>query len=86
VTHAQAVILHRWKQDNQALRDLDRVTVQTLILAGTSDKVLWLRNSVVLRHIRPDATLVEVRAGGHAMMYQYRRQLTDWIVRCIATQ
>jgi pimeloyl-ACP methyl ester carboxylesterase len=86
VTHAQDLILQRWKQDNQALRGLDRVTVPTLILAGTSDEVLRPRNSVVLGHILPNATLVEVRAGGHAMMYQYPRQLADRIVRFIATQ
>ncbi|MFM0162038.1 alpha/beta hydrolase [Paraburkholderia sediminicola] len=86
VTHAQDLILQRWKQDNQALRGLDRVTVPTLILVGTSDKVLWPRNSVALTHILPDATLVEVKAGGHAMMYQYPRQLADRIVRFIATQ
>jgi pimeloyl-ACP methyl ester carboxylesterase len=86
VTHAQDNILQRWKQDNQALRGLDRVTVPTLILVGTGDRVLRPRNSVVLSHILPDATLVEVRAGGHAMMYQYPHQLVDRIVRFIATQ
>jgi len=85
VAHAQDLILQRWKQDDQALRGLDRVTVPTLILAGTSDKVLRPRNSVVLGHILPNATLAEVTAGGHAMMYQYPRQLAERIVRFIAT-
>lgn len=86
VTHDQDLILQRWKHDTQALRSLDRVTVPTLILAGTSDKVLWPRNSIVLRHILPDATLVEVGDGGHAMMYQYPRQLADRIDKFVATQ
>ncbi len=84
VAHAQDNILQRWKQDNQALRGLDRVTMPTLILVGTSDRVLRPRNSVVLSHILHDATLVEVKTGGHAMMYQYPRQLADRIVRFIA--
>jgi pimeloyl-ACP methyl ester carboxylesterase len=84
VTHAQDLILKRWKQDHQALRQLDRVTVPTLILAGTSDTVLWPRNSVVLSHALPNATLVEVKSGGHAMMYQYPQQLAERIDGFIA--
>jgi pimeloyl-ACP methyl ester carboxylesterase len=86
VTHAQDLILQRWKQDNGALRQLDRVDVPTRTSVGTSDNVLWPRNSIVLSHVMPDATLVEVKAGGHAMMYQYPRQLAERIGTFIAGQ
>lgn len=79
VTHAQDAILQHWKQDNQALRQLDRVKMPALVLVGTSDKVLWPRNSVMLGRYLPDATLVEVQDGGHAMMYQFPRRLAERI-------
>jgi pimeloyl-ACP methyl ester carboxylesterase len=85
VTRAQASILQRWKQNDHAFYRLGRVTAPALILTGTDDGVLWPRNSVLLSHALPNANLVEVKAGGHAMMYQYPRQLADRINAFIAT-
>ena len=84
VTRAQETLMQRWKQDSRALRQLDRVTVPTLVLAGTNDQVLWPRNAVLLSHALPYATLVEVNNGGHAMMYQYPYQLAGRIDTFIA--
>jgi pimeloyl-ACP methyl ester carboxylesterase len=75
VTQAQDEILRRWKQDENAFDRSQRISVPTLVLTGTDDKVLLPRNSLVLSQSLPHATLVEVEAGGHAMMYQYPGQL-----------
>ena len=75
ITQAQDDILRRWKQDEHAFERSQRIPVPTLVLSGTDDKVLVPRNSLVLSQSLPDATLVEVDAAGHAMMYQYPRQL-----------
>jgi pimeloyl-ACP methyl ester carboxylesterase len=84
VTKAQDTILQQWKQNNEAQRRLHDVDVPTLVLAGTNDQVLWPRNSVLLSRMLPDATLVEVTGGGHAMMYQYPRELARRIDAFIA--
>jgi pimeloyl-ACP methyl ester carboxylesterase len=75
VTAAQQKVLERWKQDDHAYHRLGRLTVPTLVLVGTNDVVLPPGNTVVLSHAFPNATMVEVSDAGHAMMYQYPRQL-----------
>jgi pimeloyl-ACP methyl ester carboxylesterase len=84
VTQAQDALIARWTRDGDALAELRRVAVPTLVLAGTDDTVLPLRNSVVLGETLPHATLVEVDGAGHAMMYQYPRQLAERIGAFIA--
>jgi pimeloyl-ACP methyl ester carboxylesterase len=77
VTRAQDGILHQWKQDDSTFDRLHRVSVPVLVLTGMDDKVLAPRNSLILSQSLPHATLVEVDAAGHAMMYQYPRQLAQ---------
>jgi pimeloyl-ACP methyl ester carboxylesterase len=84
VTRAQDGILRRWKQDENAFDRLHRVSMPVLVLTGMDDKVLAPRNSLILSQSLPHATLVEVDAGGHAMMYQYPRQLAHRINEFIA--
>jgi pimeloyl-ACP methyl ester carboxylesterase len=79
VTVAQDGILRRWKQDDRAFDRLHRMSVPVLVLTGTDDEVLSPRNSLTLSQDIPHATLVEVDAVGHAMMYQYPRQLASRI-------
>ncbi|RFU48285.1 alpha/beta fold hydrolase [Paraburkholderia sp. DHOC27] len=75
VTTAQQKLMQRWKLDDHAYARLSKLTVPTLALVGTDDEVLQPDNTVVLSHVVPQATLVEVKDAGHAMMYQYPRQL-----------
>jgi pimeloyl-ACP methyl ester carboxylesterase len=79
VTGAQQTLMQRWYQDGPAYDRLGRLTVPTLALVGTDDEVLQPRNTVVLSHALPHATLVEVKDAGHAMMYQFPRQLAHRI-------
>ena len=79
VTAAQQALIQRWTQDDHAYHRLGKLTVPTLALVGTDDVVLQPANSMVLSHIVPHATLLEIKDAGHAMMYQYPRQLADRI-------
>jgi pimeloyl-ACP methyl ester carboxylesterase len=79
VTGAQQTLMQRWYQDGPAYDRLGRLTVPTLALVGTDDEVLQPRNTVVLSRALPHATLVEVKDAGHAMMYQFPRQLAHRI-------
>jgi pimeloyl-ACP methyl ester carboxylesterase len=79
VTAAQQTLMQRWKRDDHAYDRLGKLTIPTLALVGTDDDVLHPRNTMVLAHAVPHATVLEVQDGGHAMMYQYPRQLADRI-------
>ncbi|QGZ65127.1 alpha/beta fold hydrolase [Paraburkholderia acidisoli] len=75
VARAQDALMTQWQHDDAAVQALARVNVPALVLVGTQDAVLVPRNSQALAHALPKATLVEIAAGGHAMMYQYPVQL-----------
>jgi pimeloyl-ACP methyl ester carboxylesterase len=79
VTVAQQSLMRHWKQDDRAYYRLSRLSVPTMALVGTDDAVLPPANSVVLSRVLPHASLLEVKDAGHAMMYQYPRQLADRI-------
>jgi pimeloyl-ACP methyl ester carboxylesterase len=75
VAAAQEHLLQEWALGNRVFDRLHHTQVPTLILVGMDDQVLVSHNSVVLDKVIPHATLVEVDAGGHAMMYQYPKAL-----------
>jgi pimeloyl-ACP methyl ester carboxylesterase len=79
VTGAQERLIHDWGGDESSYHELHKLHVQTLVLAGTDDKVLDPLNSKLLSLIIPHAVLIEVQSGGHAMIYQYPRLLADHI-------
>lgn len=84
VTAAQQKLMERWKQDDHAYDRLGGLAIPTLVLAGTDDAVLPPDNTLTLSHALPNATVVEVKDAGHAMMYQYPRQLAQRINAFIA--
>lgn len=84
VTAAQHKLMQRWKQDNHAYDRLSGLSIPTLVLAGTDDAVLPPDNTLTLSHALPNATVVEVKDAGHAMMYPYPRQLAQRINAFIA--
>lgn len=79
VTSAQENLLQEWQGDMQATEQLRHLKIPTLVLTGTEDEVFDGQNSVILSRIIPDAKLVEIKSGGHAMMYQYPKLLADQI-------
>jgi pimeloyl-ACP methyl ester carboxylesterase len=79
VSTAQEGIVQDWARDDRSFAALHHVKVPTLVLAGTDDTVLVLRNSVVLSDAIPQTKLVEIQSGAHAMMYQYPKELAHLI-------
>lgn len=79
VTSAQENLLQEWQGDMQASEQLRHLKIPTLLLTGTEDEVFDGQNSAILSRIIPDAKLVEVKSGGHAMMYQYPKLLADQV-------
>jgi pimeloyl-ACP methyl ester carboxylesterase len=72
-------LLHNWSQDVNAAHSLRQLSIPTLLIAAQDDKVLPSFNAEMLKDAIPHAQLVMVRSAGHAMMYQYPRQLADAI-------
>lgn len=71
VTKEQSALLKAWSRDQSAARSLAAVRIKTLILSGSDDDVVALKNSKVLRRLLPNARLIIIKRAGHAMMYQY---------------
>lgn len=79
VSTAQEHLIQNWALDDRSFAALHHVRVPTLVMAGTDDEVLGLRNSVILSETIPHAKLVKVQSGGHAMTYQYPKALASLI-------
>ncbi|MEJ0051958.1 MAG: alpha/beta hydrolase [Methylovirgula sp.] len=71
VTNGQSALLKAWSQDGSAAKALLAVRVITLILSGSDDDVVSVRNSNALRNLLPNTRLVTIGRAGHAMMYQF---------------
>jgi pimeloyl-ACP methyl ester carboxylesterase len=71
VTKEQSALMKAWSRDQSAARSLPTVRIKTLILSGSDDDVVSLKNSEALRRLLPNARMVIVKRAGHAMMYQY---------------
>jgi pimeloyl-ACP methyl ester carboxylesterase len=71
VTAGQAALLKAWTSDDAAAAALRKLHLATLILSGDADEVVSVRNSEALKRLLPEANLLVIHNGGHAMMYQY---------------
>lgn len=67
--------LAAWTRDQAALTALRKVAIPTLILSGSADLVLSPLNAAALEQTFRDSRWLEVSGGGHAMMYQFPREL-----------
>ncbi|MBR8059837.1 alpha/beta hydrolase [Burkholderia dolosa] len=84
VTAGQSALLRDWANDADAAQSLRRLSLPTLVLAGDDDQVLPRRNAETLADTIAGSQLLVVRAAGHAMMYQYPRELAAAIDAFIA--
>jgi pimeloyl-ACP methyl ester carboxylesterase len=84
VTAGQAALLNAWSNDFGAASALRKVSLPTLLLTGEEDQVLPKQNSESLFDMVPHGRLLTVRAAGHAMMYQYPRELAQAVDRFIS--
>jgi pimeloyl-ACP methyl ester carboxylesterase len=71
VTAGQTEALRSWEANDQAGQALRAVRIPTLVMSGNDDSVVLQKNAQALKQSLPNARLLVVNAGGHAMMYQY---------------
>ena len=79
VSAQQNRAMKRWFANDAAASALRRITVPTLIVAGARDGVLADANSTVLNRLIAHSRLAIVDDAGHAMMFQYPRELARLI-------
>jgi pimeloyl-ACP methyl ester carboxylesterase len=56
---------------------LEKITTPTLIVVGTKDILTPKANSLIMTEKIPDAWLVQIKNGGHGVMYQYPNKFTS---------
>jgi pimeloyl-ACP methyl ester carboxylesterase len=56
---------------------LEKITIPTLIVVGTKDILTPKANSLLMTEKIPDAWLVQIKDGGHGVMYQYPDKFTS---------
>lgn len=56
--------------------ELSKVTIPTLLVAGTEDVAVPANNSLIIAQKIPGAWLVQFKEAGHGLMYQYPEQLS----------
>lgn len=84
VTARQSALLAAWEKDDAAADALPKLRIDTLILSGAADEVLHEQNGEALAKAIPRAQFLDIKAAGHAMMYQYPGALAAAINRFIA--
>jgi pimeloyl-ACP methyl ester carboxylesterase len=56
---------------------LKNITQPTLVIVGTDDAATPAANSVRMAELIPGSWLVQIKGGGHGMMYQYPEQFSS---------
>lgn len=64
---------------------LSKVTIPTLLVAGTEDVAVPANNSLIIAQKIPGAWLVQIKEAGHGLMYQYPEQLSTVIETFLTT-
>jgi len=59
---------------------LSEITNPVLAITGTKDVIVPPGNSLILVNHIPSAWLVQINGGGHGMMYQYPRKISEVIL------
>jgi pimeloyl-ACP methyl ester carboxylesterase len=78
--HNQAAI--DWKG---ACDSLSSVNMPTLVIVGTDDIVRPPANSLMLAEKIPGAWLVQIKGGGHGVMYQYSDKFSRIVLTFLET-
>lgn len=56
---------------------LKNITQPTLVIVGTDDAATPAANSIVMTELIPGSWLVQIKGGGHGLMYQYPEQFSN---------
>ena len=76
---AQKAAIENWLEYTNPSQLLAKITIPTLILCGLSDILVPPVNSRIIEEKISSSILKEYHKGGHAMLYQYPRELADEI-------
>ena len=60
---------------------LNNLSQDTLIITGTGDRVIPPQNSHLLADKIPEALLVEIKGGGHKLMFQYPVEFSSKVMQ-----
>jgi pimeloyl-ACP methyl ester carboxylesterase len=75
----QRQLILDWAKDNSTAKKLQKIGLPVLILNGEADAVIPPKNSQILAKTFRHATLIRYKEGGHAMIYQYPKEITSLI-------
>jgi pimeloyl-ACP methyl ester carboxylesterase len=70
----QQLVMH-WMKDNETGKQIAQLRVPTLILNGGADVIIPPINSNILAQKIPHAVLIRFPEGGHAMIFQYPKEI-----------
>ena len=79
VLQKQDLVRKDWETANDIPQQLQQLHIPTMILTGTRDAIVVPKNARILSEAIPNAELIEIQNGGHAMMYQYPVQIANLI-------
>jgi pimeloyl-ACP methyl ester carboxylesterase len=65
--------------------ELSKVTIPTLLVAGTEDVAVPANNSLIIAQKIPGAMLVQFKEAGHGLMHQYPEELSTVIETFLTT-
>jgi pimeloyl-ACP methyl ester carboxylesterase len=77
------LVVH-WLDNEKAAKQISHLQLPVLILNGEADVVIPPVNSVILARSIPNAKLQRWKEGGHAMIYQYPKQIANSVSDFIA--
>jgi pimeloyl-ACP methyl ester carboxylesterase len=64
---------------------LSKISVPTLVITGTEDITVPSANSLIIAQKIPGAWLVQIKGGGHGLMYQYPEKLSSVLQNFLST-
>lgn len=82
----QRQLVLEWAQDDVTGNRISQLQLPVFILNGEADAVIPPINSVILARNIPNAQIKRWKEGGHAMIYQFPKQLATDINQFIARQ
>jgi pimeloyl-ACP methyl ester carboxylesterase len=79
--------VEKWLDTNWSgvCSQLSNISKPTLIITGTEDVAVPAANSLILVQKIPGAWLVQIKGGGHGLMYQYPEEFSSILLTFLST-